>query len=413
MSAKPPQLLVLPGEDRWEKWRWHHDGKWKQEESGDSMAGGIQALPMLALDSSPFPALTPQGSAATLEATVGLRWGALGADPPSGGCHWVFWQVAKEGDLVLTATLALAGGPQDDRSPLREASAFEPSVLLYPIPAGSIAVWKELGRYVVAFMLGDQLLHAAVLAMRELDQGAAHEIRDLTHVLALNWPMNGWTAVHLWTDATPEFVLMLQRAVNAAVQTELKPAPRLPVQSSGLLPSSVARERRQRLKLRMRIRYALAAAALMVLGFASWGGWLLVREQRVAQVLAEVQARRPQVEEVREAQLQWWALEAATDRDMYPLTVFREIVALLPAEGIRFKEFSMDREKVVVSGEATSLIHASKFQSDLKACGTLHRFAFNAPQPTILEDNRANFRVEGSIQSAVSPEVEGGPSETQ
>lgn len=407
MSTKPPQLLTLPGEDRWEKWRWNHAGQWEQEEGEVATAGDIHGLPMLALDSSPFPALTPQGDAATLAATVALRWDALGVDTPGVGRHWMFWQVANEGELVLTGTLALAAGDQGDGPKLREVSAFEPSVLLYPIPTDSIGVWKELGRYVAAFKLGDQLLHAAVLAMRELDEDAAHEIRDLTHVLSLNWPMAGWNAVHLWTDAPSEFVEALQKALNTPVHAEVKPAPQLPKQCSGLLPSGVALERRQRLKLRMRLRYVLAAAALMVLGFAAWGGWLMMREQKLVRVLAQIQQLRPEAEEVHEAQLQWWALEAAVDRDLYPLAVFREIVALLPAEGIRFKEFSMDKEKVVVSGEATSLIHASKFQSDLKACKTLHRFAFNAPQPTILEDNRANFRIEGTTRST------GGADEAQ
>ncbi|TLD71297.1 hypothetical protein FEM03_07135 [Phragmitibacter flavus] len=406
MSNVPSTILHLPGEDRWEQWRRDRDGLWERQEGEARAKHGIQAVPLRSLVSSPFPALAFDGDDAPLEATVALRWNALGVETPAAGCHWFSWQVAASDQGVLMGTLALAD--IDFGSPVRaqDGDAFEPSVSFFPLPCNSIILWKELGRFVLAFTQGETLLHVSAISAHELQEDAIREIRDICHILAVNWPLHGWTTLHVWTEISEEFKQALETALAIPVLIEARPTPQSPAKPCGLLPASAATARIQQRKQRQQLRALLALLGVLVFGFAAWAGWLMWQEQQLNRSFTQIHARQPEVERVQQAQVQWWALEPAVNRDNYPLEVFREIVALLPPEGIRFKEFSMDLEKVVISGEATSLIHASKFQSDLKTAASLKRFAFNAPQPTILDDNRANFRVEGIPTQGGADEIQ-------
>ncbi|WP_172683451.1 hypothetical protein [Verrucomicrobium spinosum] len=83
------------------------------------------------------------------------------------------------------------------------------------------------------------------------------------------------------------------------------------------------------------------------------------------------------------------------DPDTYVPEIFHRVVSLLPPEGIRLKEFGLDREKLTVAGEASTVAHAKQFQADVTGSPGLRQFAWNFPQPTILDDNRASFRAEG------------------
>jgi hypothetical protein len=180
---------------------------------------------------------------------------------------------------------------------------------------------------------------------------------------------------------------------------ETKPEPVLPMYPSGIFPPEMARAERDRLQRRRKTRFVLSLAAIYVLGFASWAGWLLWRGQNLSVQSAELERRRPQVEAVRQMQTRWQVLEPATNVDTYPTEVFHRVVSLLPAEGIQLKEFFMESDKLVISGKASTIGHAKKFQGDLTNDAGLHQYTWNFPQPTILEDNQASFRAEGTLST--------------
>ena len=91
-------------------------------------------------------------------------------------------------------------------------------------------------------------------------------------------------------------------------------------------------------------------------------------------------------------------MEPAIDPDLYPVELFHQVVSLLPAEGIRLKEFQIDADRLIVSGEATSVNHALMFRDNLKACEPLQRYTWSFPVPRIRdEDSRAEFRAEGIL----------------
>ncbi|MEZ0389438.1 MAG: PilN domain-containing protein [Verrucomicrobium sp.] len=400
MGASPQlQGMRLPGEETWETWLLDARGVWQKSARDEKAPEHIFAIDLCSLDSSPFWA--PAGSEDRLAETAALRWEAMGLEADGnagGGQQWAHWLIASVEDRLLVGTIALAEDAREDVWGKSLPSTFEISARLYPIPNDAAAIWMELGRLVMAIERNGQLLHTTVLASRKLDASAAGEVRDLMMGLEMQGLLPTLQGVHVWASAEPGFVPALQSALGTKVTEESKPKPHPPHQPSGLIPPAAATIRRQLAQARRQTLWLIAATCAVLSFFAAWTGWLMWRQQQLDAGLARLKVHAPQVAKVRESQLRWQALEAATDPQTYPVEVFDQIVALLPEEGIRFTDFTLDLDKITITGEATSAMHASKFQADVKGSEALHRFTFNTPVPTIRNDNRAIFRVEGSTE---------------
>jgi len=382
-------VLSFPGEDSRESWVCDDKGVWSRSEHAGS--GGVMGIEMVAFDSAPF---WSTNHADAPDEAVDLRWEGLGQQKTSGARLWNHWTVANREKQALVGTLALVTEPE-----CLTADAYEASADLLRLPQDGMAIWKELGRLVVAFTRNGTLLHATVLTSRELDADAAFELRDIGAALQAHGFITDLDSVHVWTrcgtDFAPQMACLFE---HAAVIKEPQPEPRLPVKASGLLPAQVALKQQAR-QHKLRQLTMLAAAALVYLCFfGAW--WLRIEwnEARLDRELAQISAQQPEIEIVREAQAKWAEVEAAIDPDLYPAELFHQVVSLLPPEGIRLKEFQMDGGKLVVAGEATTVNHALSFKDKLAACQPLQRYAWNFPVPRIRdEDNRAEFRAVGTL----------------
>lgn len=389
------QQLRLPGEDTWELWRRTNEGAWTKADRDDGTPGGLLGIEALALDSSPFWSLMIEGD--DLAGAASLRWESLGVETSGPGQNWTYWRVLEDQGKVLAGTVALDENANQTSWLKFRPDTFEISSRLLPIPSGELALWKELGRYVVAFQRGNQLLHVAVLSCRHLTSDATRELHDLALGLEIQGLLSKVKGIRIWTTAESTFVTALEEVFQTSVFLEQKPAPFIPSEKGNIIPSEIARLRQLRLQRERQLRWLAVGTFALFTFFATWCGWLLWRDRQINLATAELREQQPAVDAVRHAQMRWNALEATVDRDAYPVEVFHQVVSLLPNEGIRLKEFTVDLEKVVISGEASTTNHASKFQADLKANEPLRKYTFNAPQPTILEDNRASFRVEGIL----------------
>jgi hypothetical protein len=393
------QALSFPGEESREAWQCGTDGVWIPAEH--AVQDGLMGVEALAFDSAPFWSLTQEA----LNETVDLRWEGLGMKNESGSRLWLNWPVLRKGRQALVGTLALA----EDFSGWEQCvhGRFEPSVRMLPLPDNGMALWKELGRHVVAFTHEAKLLHLGVLTARSLDVDAAFELRDMCATLQTHGFINfaQVDAIHVWTHVETDFAPQLACLFEAAaVIKEKRPDPRPPAESSGLLPVQVA-VRRQQQKHRQNQWLILAAAALVYLCF--FGAWWLRLQWRTSQLdhaAVVMNNAQPEIDLVREAQNRWQEMEAAINPDLYPVELFHQIVSLLPQEGIRLKEFQVDGGKLIVSGEAATVNQALAFKGQLAACIPLQRYSWNFPVPTIREDNRAEFRAQGTLTGGLENE---------
>jgi hypothetical protein len=384
----PQPVLSFPGEDCREAWGCDVNGVWQRVEHA---SGGLMGIEMVAFDSAPFWSLNHEEAP---DEAVALRWEGYGLQQSDGARLWTHWVVTKREKQAIVATLALVTEPES-----LAADRYEPSACLLKLPADGMAVWKELGRLVVAFTRADALLHVSALTAHELDADAAFEIRDICAALQTHGFMSHLEAVHVWTHCSADFVPQMACLFeHASVIKEPRPDPKPPAHASNLLPVQVAVKKLAHQR-KMRQMTLLAAAALVYLCF--FGAWWLSIEWREAgleKALAQISTQQPEIEIVREAQANWAEMEPAIAPDLYPAEIFHQVVSLLPPEGIRLKEFQIDGGKLVVAGEATTVNHALGFKDKLAACVPLQRYAWNFPVPRIRdEDNRAEFRAVGTL----------------
>lgn len=395
------QALSFPGEEGREAWVCEGDGIWKRVE--DCPNEGVMGLGALSFDSAPFWSVR-HGS---IEDAVALRWESLGLSGVEGAQLWTQWLVRERGEQVLVGTLALTSEPSNDGGDEGGFERFEPSARMLPLPRYGLAVWKELGRYVAAFAVEGNLVHSAVLTSRKLDADAAFEVRDLCAALQAHGFLGAPEEIRVWTLCETDFVPQLACLFEEAdIKKEARPAPFVPGAPSGLLPGRVAVMRLRSQQRKHRILILAAAALAYVLFFGAW--WLRIewRKHGLNQAEAEMAVAQPQVDLVREAQQRWMEMEAAINPDLYPMELFHQVASLLPAEGIRLKEFQIEGGTLVISGEATSVNHALGFKDRLAACVPLQRYAWNFPVPSIREDNRAEFRAEGTLVGGLAHESE-------
>ncbi len=362
----------------------------------------IHALEVRTLNSAPFWMIAPEGEPADAEQVAALKWEAFGLGADDAGGAWMQWPVLEQDGrkLIATAALAIMDEPPGWAGAIPES--FEISARLYRIPDNAIAVWKELGQLVAAFMRENHLVHFALLSAVKPDADAAREIRELTLALQAQGFITRSSMVCVWIPVEEIFVQALKNETGIPVRVEAKPAPSLPMPACDIFPPDAARMRAAKSANARQLVMALATAAVFVMFFSVWGGWLFWREKSLAHRTSAIAALRPQVEEIQSLKQSWKSLEPATDADSYPAELFHQIVALLPSEGIRLKEFHLEMDKLVVSGEASSDRHALKFKSDLLAADGLHRYRWNFPQPVNRPDGLASFRAEGLLN------IEGG-----
>lgn len=403
MATKTHQLLSLPGEDQRELWRCRADGAWELAPVGTALKDGVLVLEAMALDSAPFWARTSQEGALVLQDIASLHWDALGLEESGEGRSWTCWKVAEDNGRVLVGTVALARESSSESWLEQMPLSCEISPQIYPIPAHEAALWKETGRYVIAFQRGASLVHFTTLSSRHLNASAAQEIGEVLSALEIREMLPGLKGLRVWCDAATEFLPSLREKLEGVpVIVEPRPDPRLPEQPSAIDPPELAQRRRLVAKNRRTMRLLVLGACLYAAVFAVWAGWLGYRDQKLAGEEATLQQIEPELAVIREAQLRWQALEAATNPDQYPVEVFHRIASLLPEEGIRLEEFifdAIDARKMVVRGQASSSGEAVKFLANIKTSDLLKQYPWDAPVPTILPDSRANFRAEGILEN--------------
>lgn len=395
------QVLSFPGEESRETWLCTADGICAKTEqaANNGILMGVEAI---AFDSAPFWSLNHEEAP---DETVALRWEGFGMCSEGGSRLWLHWPVRRKARQVLVGTLALTEAFSGWEDHLE--GRFEPSVRMLPLPDNGIALWKELGRHVVALTFEAKLLHLGVLTVHRLDADAAFEVRDMCAALQAHGFISiaDVASIHVWTPCEADFAPQLACLFDAAaVIKEERPGPRPPLEACGLLPVQVAVRRQQQQHRQNRLLILAAAAMVYLCFFGAWWLRLQWRTSRLNHADVVMGSAQPEIDLVRAVQNSWQEMEAAINPDLYPVELFHQIVSLLPEEGIRLKEFQIADGKLIVSGEATTVNHALTFKGQLAACIPLQRYSWSFPVPTIREDNRAEFRAQGTLTGGLEHE---------
>jgi hypothetical protein len=162
-----------------------------------------------------------------------------------------------------------------------------------------------------------------------------------------------------------------------------------------LLPDSWRERRAQvvrRGEWRKRLLWAGGAyAGLLVLFLA----YLLILRLEIGRLGRRIERDAPRTEFVKMTDARWRALAPAIDPRYYPIEVLVHVSESLPSADVRITRFDQSARQVSIEGEANSAALAYQFADKVKKNPDLQMFQFEMAAPRILQNDHAQFRLEG------------------
>jgi len=198
----------------------------------------------------------------------------------------------------------------------------------------------------------------------------------------------------------PEWVPALRAALPGMAIEEGALEPRLEMAGNWLPPAwaeeAAALTRKSRLVERLQWA-ALGYAALLAAGFC----WLAFEKSRIAKLDRQISELQPLVEATKGRQNRWKNLEAAVEPSRYLIELLHQASKAVGAVDIRITEFQMNPKEFAFSAEASNVAEAIEYVGRLKKETELSAFKIDSPNPNILPNERAQFRVTGKVDGTV------------
>lgn len=407
MSKKSSDTtLIVPGESTWEIWTGtpasgftlkttttaHSPGDITDLPGGDFTllfpVRAITALPMRV--ASDDEALFPDLAALHAE-RLGLR-----PDPMAGQLTDLF-VIAKEPENSAIVSILLKNPGEGDIT-ARTPKEFDISARALPLSGESLAVWKELGRWVFALSHQGQLAYcqATSISGSSPDDALAREIRLALIQLSLQGIEIKPTKIFLWTSDSEASSTALTSAFRAAAEVTPRPAPILPDPPSKLLPADV-RAARKAARKRRNTTLAVAAVAIAYLGAIGWLAFGLWKDHSRAKALqARAQAIAPDAAAYQLHTQKWDELALAFDISNSPVEIFYRVFRCIPPNsGLRLRTAEISAAEVKLIGEATQPAPINQFSLNLNKSNDLLHFTWQTPSPQ--QSNRGwEFNYQGT-----------------
>jgi hypothetical protein len=168
------------------------------------------------------------------------------------------------------------------------------------------------------------------------------------------------------------------------------------------LPSAWAAERMeisQKARFVERLQLvAMVYVAILALGFS----WLAYQKAQLRKVTAQIAELQPQVELSKSRQTRWRSLEAAVDPSRYLVELLHQATKAVGGADIRITEFQLNPKEFAFAAEAANVDEAINYVRRLKTEPELGGYRIESPNPNILPNERAQFRVSGKVDSTVA-----------
>ena len=408
MSKSTDQVLLIPGESGWEIWTRQGQDAFELRQATESSRAGeltdvpsgellmmfpvrfLTAVPMRV--SSEDDALFPDLAALHAE-RLGLR-----PDPMAGQLSDVFVVAREKENTALLAVFLRA--PGEGEMPRRGPKGFDISPRAFPVNRGTLAIWKEFGRWVFAVYHEDKLAYCQATAVdsAEPDAALAREIKLSLMQLSLQGLHFDPPRVIVWTSSKTPDLGALRAAFQVPIDAAPRPAPVLPEPLSILLPADVRAARRAAVK-RRNITLAAAAATIAYLGVIGWLGYGLWRSHsETKRLTAQAEQAAPEGEAYSLHIAKWDELVHAIDLDYSPVDILERIHKCIPpGSGLRLKIADIDATSITLNGEAPQLQAVNSFSLNLTKSNGLTRFEWQTPEPN--QSTRGwEFTFTGSVE---------------
>jgi hypothetical protein len=392
VSKTTDNVLLVPGESGWEIWTGpsgtgftllnataiEQAGDLTDIPNGDLLllfpVKAITALPMRV--SSDDAALFPDLAALHAE-RLGLR-----PDPLAGQLTDLF-VIAREAENTALVSVQLRVPGNGDMPP-RGPKSFDISARAYPLTGDTLAIWKELGRWVFSLSHQGNLAYCQATSVMAAspDANLVQEIRLALMQLSMQGLDIAPSRIVLWTNLEDIDTAALAATFRVPVQVSPRPAPLLPDPLSKLLPADVRAARRAALKRRNLI-LGVAALVLLYLGGIGWFGYGLWRDtQQTKKLNLQVQAAAPDVEAYSLHIQKWDELANAIELHNSPVEILSRIASCIPPDsGLRLKTADITASDIKLIGEAATFDAVNSFSLNLSKNQDLNRFIWGTPEP--------------------------------
>ncbi len=281
---------------------------------------------------------------------------------------------------------------------LPKAEGYVASARALEVPDDKLLLWREHKRLVLAANHGGKVTHVQVVsAGTDLGMAVAQEIGLTALSLhgegAIGENPDLVVAGEFSREECLEFEKASMLPVEFVREVRISTAP--PTGDPGLTPQLVRTARRRRAGARRR-NVVLALVALFYAAVVAFlWNFSQGRAEAIAELKEEVEAIRPEAEEVQRARDRWQALEPAVDLQFYPLVQLNQITRVMPPSGVVIREFSTKGRSIRIRGRARDAQLAFRFEEGLEANEELGDYQWNMPNPKVERDNSATFEVQG------------------
>ncbi len=370
----------------------------------------IVALPARLFASVLIPVTAPD--AETRDAALQLQMEKLGLLPQQGKAGQsphASLEAGADGSEHMMLVVLLDEVPQQEIC-IESAERFEVAPRLLATETGVLSIYRELGSLVAVVPdKAGALAYFQVLGADGLDAASASEIALLLQSVGSLPGMELPGKIHLHFDVSAEGLRFLEVKTGLPVELAGEPCRRLANPPWNLVPPQVT-ALRAATRRRRAFKMAAMAAALVVLAavtaMAFHVGSLTVRRDSLRKALEQVAG---DVESARATAAAWQQMQLALDPDIYPIERLYLATRTLPPEGVRLTVFEQRGASIVITGEASSTPAAIKFANDLKRSPEWGGYEFEIPQPKILPNNSAQFRITARAPNAAAISVEDVP----
>lgn len=392
MSKSTDHVLIVPGESGWEIWTSQGGGAFALHAATDiPQAADLAEIPSGDLTMlfpvksvTAVPLRVTSDDAALFPDLAALHAERLGLrpDPMAGQLTDVF-VVAREAQNTALLSIFLRAPGEGDLPP-RGPKSFDLSARAFPITGDSLAVWREIGRWVFGVFHQGNLVYCQATAVdaAQPDESLAREIRLSLIQLAMQGLDVEPARVVIWSSNESLNPAALHSAFKVAVDVVPRPAPVLPDPLSKLLPADVRAARRAALH-RRNIILGVAAVCLIYVGVIGWFGyglWKASSETKALLVQAEQAA--PEGEAYAQHIAKWDELAFAIDLNNSPVDILSRIAACIPPNsGLRLKTADISPTDIKLMGEAPQLQAVNTFSLKLSKNGDLAKFVWQTPEP--------------------------------
>lgn len=370
----------------------------------------VVALPARLFAAILLPVTAPDEE--SRDAAVQLQLEKLGLLPQQAKtiqCPPATIEVASDGQERTVQAILLDEAPPPEIC-VESAALYEAAPRLVPLEKGVLAICRELGNLVALLPNSSgQLAHFQVLGSDKIGEAAAQEISLLLQAIGTlpGIALPGKICVHFEVPIEELQIFANQSGLEVTALGD--PVRRLAASVLDFTPVAVVAMRaasRRRRTIRMA---ALALLCLVLAAVAAMGIQIASLTTHRNSLRREIDEVSDQVEATRQTAQAWQNMQMALDPDLYPIERLYLATRLLPAEGVRLTVFEQRGGSIVITGEASSTPAAIKFANDLKRSPEWGGYEFEIPQPKILPNNSAQFRITARAPTSATITTEDMP----